>query len=782
MEEKGQDGPETETMSMDDYVDYALENPDRPEFGSAAEYLYEAITHYGTRSVVEEGEEKDRPVFFDDPWNNGEYAVLGNTEMLNDFVDSLRRIARNGAAKMPILEGETATGKSQLSNVLKQGLQHYSQTEEGRIHTVEIADYSDNLKPIDNETWKSFGNPDQKPSDTEYLTSPVQAEPLSVLKYLNQEAGEQVEQNIQERRKKPFPVNIPEHTGPVLSYVIDNLEDELDLDQIDLAQKVIDDYVQVRSFSFEEGKGIGEIQSEDEFDDLYSQLFAQPPMKGDAEDPRNWSFTGSFTAGNRGLAILDDADQYIGILEKLQSQIDENKTKFHGNNSTFSIDTTAVAISNPEDYPSRLPNSVYRRLLEFDMNYLTNYATETELIRKMMNEEWDLLDDEDLSAEDIEELVKRPLFTEVEKDEGTETTEYSPYTIQAAAMVEIASRMDKDPVPLSQEAQNELHEQVQNDLSLEEKIELYQRGYIKRSYHDQNGDLRTVELEKDDFEFPARVDEGDADTSLNVTFTKDVLTELNQGTERGQIQVGNDHIDLSNVVMPYDGLEALKQRVVDEETIQSDLEETVQERADMVSQYIDQQLEEDFLNALFERPGSEDLESYIDRVQALKPGEDDKGTFAEDGERKEPDEWRLKEIEKDIFGFEEDNYEGAEAGEKIEDFRTSIVNEIGVRAVKGQPNNAENLDKINEQLGRVDWSQITEFKGGEFENFDVDSWDEAELKPADSDEYETDTEAVKNRVIWNMTENGYTLPSAILSSLEVVKNKKNQSGSRQTTL
>ena len=48
----------SQEMGFQDYVDFALENPDRAEFGTAAEYVHEAITHYDTRIVVEDGERK----------------------------------------------------------------------------------------------------------------------------------------------------------------------------------------------------------------------------------------------------------------------------------------------------------------------------------------------------------------------------------------------------------------------------------------------------------------------------------------------------------------------------------------------------------------------------------------------------------------------------------------------------------------------------------------------------------------------------------------------------
>ena len=64
-------------MSLGEYVDAVFENPRTASH--ASKYLLEAIEAAGTRRVVEEGEEKERYRFFDDPYNDGEHAILGNT-------------------------------------------------------------------------------------------------------------------------------------------------------------------------------------------------------------------------------------------------------------------------------------------------------------------------------------------------------------------------------------------------------------------------------------------------------------------------------------------------------------------------------------------------------------------------------------------------------------------------------------------------------------------------------------------------------------------------------
>ena len=115
-----------EPLSIAEFVEHVIENP--RSASHSAKYILNAIEAAGTRTVIERGEEKERYRFFDDPWNDGEHAVLGNTEMLNEFVDTLRTIAsgRGKDEKLVWINGPTATGKSELKRCIINGLREYS--------------------------------------------------------------------------------------------------------------------------------------------------------------------------------------------------------------------------------------------------------------------------------------------------------------------------------------------------------------------------------------------------------------------------------------------------------------------------------------------------------------------------------------------------------------------------------------------------------------------------------------------------------------------------------
>src|SRR5699024_9451074 len=163
-----------EPMSRTEYVDRALEDPTIASH--ASKYLVAAIESMGTREVIEEGEERERYRFFDDPHNDGEHAILGNTEVLNAFVDDLRSIAaqRGKDEKIIWLAGPTATGKSELKRCLINGLREFSKTDAGRRYTVEW-----NVAGMGDGPGLTYGDEYQNDED-DWYGSPVQSNPLTV--------------------------------------------------------------------------------------------------------------------------------------------------------------------------------------------------------------------------------------------------------------------------------------------------------------------------------------------------------------------------------------------------------------------------------------------------------------------------------------------------------------------------------------------------------------------------------------------------------------------------
>lgn len=163
-----------ESLSLDSFLEYAKNNVN--SVADSVTYLLRAIEHFGTRTIMEDGEEKERYVFFDDPYGDGEHAILGNTDELNELVDELRRRSSEEGENNKIiwLLGPTASGKSELKRCIINGLRGFAETEEGAKYTLEWT--LDNSSPESN---LSYGSGDSL--SKEYYKSPVNINPLLLL-------------------------------------------------------------------------------------------------------------------------------------------------------------------------------------------------------------------------------------------------------------------------------------------------------------------------------------------------------------------------------------------------------------------------------------------------------------------------------------------------------------------------------------------------------------------------------------------------------------------------
>jgi non-specific serine/threonine protein kinase len=250
-------GTYEEPMSLDAYVDAAFERPSIA--AHASKYLLEAIESMGTRTVLEEGETRERYRFFDDPANDGEHAVLGNTAVLNDFVDDLRTIAaeRGKSEKILWFDGPTATGKSELKRCLINGLRAYSKTAAGRRYTVEW-----NVASASDTRGLSYGGETSgSEREADWYESPVQSHPLSVfpptvreelLSALNRESDDHV------------PIAVEAELDPFCREAYDHLEETYRRTGTREPFSAVTDpsHLRVKNYVVDAGRGIVVFHSE----------------------------------------------------------------------------------------------------------------------------------------------------------------------------------------------------------------------------------------------------------------------------------------------------------------------------------------------------------------------------------------------------------------------------------------------------------------------------------------------------------------------------------------
>jgi len=733
-----------EPRSLAEYVDLVLE---RPRLAShSAKYLLSAIEAAGTRSVIEEGEQKERYRFFDDPNNDGEHAILGNTEVLNAFVDDLRSIAagRGKEEKIVWLDGPTATGKSELKRCLINGLREYSKTEEGRRYTVEW-----NVAGA-GEAGGGLTYADQPVADEDdWYESPVQSHPLTVFP---EEVREQLVAQINENLDDHIPVRVEGRLDPFCREAYDYLEEQYRRQgATDLFSKVTDPkHLRVKNYVVDVGRGIGVLHSEDDgppkerlVGSWMQGMLRELDSRG-RKNPQAFSYDGVLSQGNGLLTIVEDAAQHADLLQKLLNVPDEGSVKLD-KGIGMDIDTQLVVISNP-DLEAQLNQhaeregqdplkALKRRLDKREFTYLTNLSLEAELLHRELTDETAVWDAESWS--DLEARIREPLTVRVrDAHDELHEKELAPHTIEAAALYAVVTRLDVADVP--------------NGHDIVDKALLFDRGYL------QEGDER-IDVEEFDF----AEDAGDGDHGIPVTFTRDIVAELFH-----QVQ-DRHHPDLpvEHVVMPRDVLNAMAEGLSDAPVFSNAEAAEFEERVVPVKNYVFGRQESDVLDAMMrdKRVDEATVEEYIEHVYAWSTDEritNDRGEFVD------PDPLKMKVFEIEHLGrFDEDNYAGNDPDDAVESFREDkIITALNRHAWQRRDEefrvadvSPKEIPVIETVLGDHSWADVKRT----YEDFDPRQWD----NPPSG----TETADLKEKTGENMRDLfGYSPASAELTSRHVM--------------
>ncbi|ELY85747.1 PrkA family serine protein kinase [Natrialba taiwanensis] len=734
-----------EPMSLAAYVDRIFDNPTIASH--ASKYLLEAIEAAGTRTVVEEGEEKERYRFFDDPHNDGEHAILGNTEVLNGFVDDLRSIAagRGKDEKIIWFEGPTATGKSELKRCLVNGLREYSKTPDGRRYTVEW-----NVTTAETgDRGLSYGVDPTAGDDQNWYESPVQAHPLSVFP---EQVRSQLLADLNAELDDHVPVRIDTELDPFSREAYEFLEERYRREgSDDLFSAIADDeHLRVKNYVVDHGQGVGVLHSEDEgrpkerlVGSWMHGMLQELDSRG-RKNPQAFSYDGVLSQGNSVLTIVEDAAQHADLLQKLLNVPDEQSVKLD-KGIGMDVDTQLLIISNP-DLEAQLNQhadrngmdplkALKRRLDKHRFGYLTNLSLETELIRRELANETEIWEAE--SYDELEARIREPVTTTIKGQDGdTRTREFAPHAIEAAALYAVVTRLDEENLP--------------NGLDLVDKALIYDQGFL------QEGDTRR---EKDEFDFDD--DGNDGDHGIPVTYTRDTLAELLQ-TERDRHHA---ELGVENVVMPRDVLNSMAEGMANAPVFSTGERSEFENRVVPVKNYVFDQQESDVIEAIMheKRVDEETVAEYVEHVYAW---ETDEPLYNDRGEEVEPDPLKMKLFEIEHLGrFSEDEYQGNLPRESVRNFRREkVITSLNRHAWEHRDEDfsASNVDLtaipvIKSVLESHDWDDVSRT----FEDFDPRQWDD----PPSG----TETAAVKETTIETMVEEfDYSAASAELTSRHVM--------------
>ncbi len=732
-------------MSLSEYVEAVFEQPSTASH--ASKYLLQAIEAAGTRTVVEEGEEKQRYRFFDDPHNDGEHAILGNTEVLNAFVDDLRSIAagRGKDEKIVWLEGPTATGKSELKRCLINGLREYSKTTEGRRYTVEwnVAGAEDSSGGM------TYGGGEPVSDEDDWYASPVQAHPLTVFP---EDVREELLADLNARVEDHIPVRVEGRLDPFSREAYDYLEEQYRRQGAeDLFSAVTDsEHLRVKNYIADVGSGIGVLHSEDDGspkERLVGSWMAGMLRELDSrgrKNPQAFSYDGVLSQGNGLLTIVEDAAQHADLLQKLLNVPDEGTVKLD-KGIGMDIDTQMIIISNPDleaqlnqhaDRSGADPlKALKRRLDKHEFTYLTNLSLEAELIRRELTSEtsvWEANSYDELAAK-----IRQPVRVQVRDGQGVvREKELAPHAIEAAGLYAVVTRLDGEDVPPG--------------LDLVDKALVFDRGYLR------DGDERR---EKEAFDFDDEAEDGD--TGIPVTYTRDIIADLLQ-TERDR---HHPELAVEDVVMPRDLLNRMAEELGDAPVFGPNEKTEFENRLVPVKNHVFTEQEDDVLEAIMreKRVEEETVEEYIEHVYAWV---EDEQIENDRGELEEPDPLKMKVFETEHLGrFDEDDYDGTEPGGAVTEFRADkVVTALNRHAWRNRDEefrvgdvNVKEIPVIKAVLGTHDWDDVRRT----FPDFDPDQWSD----PPSG----TETAEVKADTIRNMQELfDYSEASAEMTSRHVM--------------
>ncbi|GCF15411.1 serine protein kinase [Haloarcula mannanilytica] len=731
-------------MSLAEYVDTVLETPQVA--AHASKYLLDAIEAAGTRTVIEEGEEKERYRFFDDPHNDGEHAILGNTEVLNAFVDDLRSIAagRGKDEKIIWLEGPTATGKSELKRCLINGLREYSKTPAGRRYTVEwnVAGAGGSATSL------TYGNAAVEDED-DWYESPVQAHPLTVFP---DDVRTDLLAEVNERLDDHIPIRVDGQLDPFSREAYDFLEEQYRRQgETDLFSAVTQPaHLRVKNFVVDVGHGIGILHSEDEgtpkerlVGSWMHGMLRELDSRG-RKNPQAFSYDGVLSQGNGLLTVVEDAAQHADLLQKLLNVPDESHVKLD-KGIGMDVDTQLIIISNPDleaqlnkhaDREGQDPlKALKRRLDKHEFTYLTNLSLEAQLLRRELTNETEVWDPE--SWEELETWIQEPLTISVRDEvESATDKELAPHTVESAALYAVVSRLDSAEIPTG--------------LDLVDKALLFDRGYL------MEGDER---VDIDDYDLETTAEDGDH--GIPVTYVRDIIADLlHEPQDRHHPDLPVEH-----VLMPRDVLNAVAEGLEDAPVFSTGEATEYEERVVTVKNYIFGQQEQDVLDAMMrdKRVDEATVEEYIEHVYAW---ESDDQIENERGELVDPDPLKMKVFEIEHLGrFDEKNYDGNEPDHAVEQFRTDkIITALNRHAWQRRDEefrvgdvNPKEIPVINTVLGSYDWDDIQRT----YEDFEPGQWD----NPPSG----TETARLKEKTLDNMVELfDYTPASAELTSRHVM--------------
>ena len=123
-------------LSFEEWMDAFLREP-RRHARSSAQYLRDALDHFGTRTIQTPMGDRRRFNLFDRAFDGGDGRVAGQESAQNQIYRILGTFIRAGRAnKLILLHGPNGSAKSSIVRTLGRGLEVYSRAPEGALYKI----------------------------------------------------------------------------------------------------------------------------------------------------------------------------------------------------------------------------------------------------------------------------------------------------------------------------------------------------------------------------------------------------------------------------------------------------------------------------------------------------------------------------------------------------------------------------------------------------------------------------------------------------------------------
>src|SRR5579871_6536367 len=121
-------------LSFEEYLALFAQGP-KLQARNAAQYLKDAIDHFGTDMVPHPSGRVRRFKIFDPPPGTKDGRLAGQEEVQNAIYRLLGNFVRAGRInKLILLHGPNGSAKSSLVDALKRGMELYSQSNDGALY------------------------------------------------------------------------------------------------------------------------------------------------------------------------------------------------------------------------------------------------------------------------------------------------------------------------------------------------------------------------------------------------------------------------------------------------------------------------------------------------------------------------------------------------------------------------------------------------------------------------------------------------------------------------